>query len=182
MTQLYLVRHGEADYSPVTSRGWPGGASDLAPLTALGIEQAELAADALSGAGANYLLSSPMTRALQTAAIVGHRLALGVRVDFELREWLPDDTFGWTSHAEVKAAYAELLACGGEWPAGETRPWEPLSAVRARTLHALHRHSTATDGPIVVVTHALVIEALTGFVDTPPGGTRWHAIDPISDI
>src|ERR1700754_4401922 len=93
-TQIYLVRHGEPDYEPIDSRGWPGMAADSAPLTTLGTKQAEELADLLSGIGATYLVSSLFTRALHSAAIIGHRLALGVRVDYDLRDWLPDQT-GW---------------------------------------------------------------------------------------
>ena len=48
VTQIYLVRHGEPDYSPIDSRGWPGMAADSAPLTALGVKQAEELADLLA--------------------------------------------------------------------------------------------------------------------------------------
>ena len=96
MTQIYLIRHGEPDYTPVDSRGWPGMAADTAPLSPEGTKQAEALADLLSGIGATYLVSSPFTRALHSAAIIGHRLALGVRVDYDLRDWLPDST-GWVA-------------------------------------------------------------------------------------
>ena len=45
-----------------------------------------------------------MTRALQTAALLAWELGLLVEVDFELREWLPDDSFSWRSYADVVTA------------------------------------------------------------------------------
>src|SRR6266496_3026877 len=75
VTQIYLIRHGEPDYEPIDSRGWPGMAADSAPLSAVGMKQAEELADILSGVRATYLVSSPFTRALHSAAIIGHRLA-----------------------------------------------------------------------------------------------------------
>ena len=62
MTYVQLVRHGEADYGPINDRGWPGLASELAPLTPDGIAQAVAAADELATAGATYLVSAPAQR------------------------------------------------------------------------------------------------------------------------
>ena len=178
MTQIYLVRHGEPDYAPVDSRGWPGMAADAAPLSPEGAKQAETLADLLSGIGATYLVSSPFTRALHSAAIIGHRLALGVRVDYDLRDWLPDSTGSWRGVAVVRAAQAELDAYDGEWPMGIPRPWEPLSQVRERALAALARHTASTDGPVLAVTHAMVIRALTGEHDTAHGAHQYFRFDP----
>ncbi len=131
MATLYLVRHGEADYHPVRAREWPGSIGDLAPLTARGSEQALAAARQLAPVRASAIVSSPMTRALQTAALAASVLALPVAVDFDLHEWIPDSGFSWRTHAEVRAALDDFERCGGEWPAGEHRAWEPLSSVRA---------------------------------------------------
>ena len=103
MATVYLVRHGEADYGPIRERRWPGAAADLAPLAASGSQQAMAAARQLATAGAAMIVSSPMTRALHTAALIGGHLGLIVQVDFDLREWLPDDTFSWLDHADVAA-------------------------------------------------------------------------------
>ena len=114
MTHVLLVRHGEADYGPINDRGWPGFASELAPLTPDGIAQAVAAADQLAGAGATYLVSAPATRALHTAAVIGHRLALGVRVDFDLREWAADRAGAWRGLADIRAALRDFEAYEGE--------------------------------------------------------------------
>jgi broad specificity phosphatase PhoE len=178
MTYVQLVRHGEADYGPINDRGWPGLASELAPLTPDGIAQAVAAADELTGAGATYLVSAPATRALHTAAVIGHRLALGVRVDFDLREWAADRAGNWRGLADIRAARRDFEDHDGEWPVGTSRPWEPLSDVRERVVAALQRHSDATAGPVIVVTHAMVIRALTGDDDIDPGGVRRYVLVP----
>ncbi|TCM39076.1 histidine phosphatase family protein [Kribbella sp. VKM Ac-2568] len=174
MTQIYLVRHGEPDYEAVDSRGLPGLAADTAPLTPEGAKQAQVVADLLSGIGATYLVSSPFTRALHSAAIIGHRLALGVRVDYDLRDWLPESSGFWRGQADVRAAQAELDEYDGEWPEGIRRPWEPLSQVRERALAALARHTASTDGPVLAITHSMVIRALTGERDTPHGAHQYY--------
>jgi broad specificity phosphatase PhoE len=176
MVLVYLVRHGEADYQPVRHRGWPGSVADLAPLSGLGVEQAREAADGLAGAGATAVVASPMTRALQTAAIVAVRLGLPVSVEFDLREWLPDNTFSWRSADDVQASVNDFDAHGGEWPDGRPRAWEPLSQLRARCTAAL---STAIRGlpgheVIIVVCHGMVIWSLTGNRQTRPG--QWRNI------
>jgi broad specificity phosphatase PhoE len=181
VTQIYLVRHGEADYEPIDSRGWPGMAADSAPLSSVGMKQAEELADILGGVRATYLVSSPFTRALHSAAIIGHRLALGVRVDYDLRDWLPDHTGLWRSVADVHAAQAEFEAYDGEWPDGIQRAWEPLSRVRERARAALARHTASTDGPVLAITHATVIRALTGETGTAHGGHEYYRYDPADD-
>ena len=178
MTQIYLVRHGEPDYETVDSRGLPGLAADTAPLTPEGAKQAQVVADLLSGIGATYLVSSPFTRALHSAAIIGHRLALGVRVDYDLRDWLPESSGFWRGQADVRAAQAELDEYDGEWPEGIRRPWEPLSQVRERALAALARHTASTDGPVLAITHSMVIRALTGERDTPHGAHQYYRYEP----
>jgi broad specificity phosphatase PhoE len=182
VTQIYLVRHGEPDYSPVDSRGWPGMAADTAPLRPAGASQSEAVADLLSGIGATYLVSSPFTRALQSAAIIGHRLALGVRVDYDLRDWLPDSTGSWRGVAGVRAAQAEFEEFNGEWPEGVRRAWEPLSRIRERARAALGRHTASTDGPVLAITHAMVIRALTGETSTAHGAHEYYRYDPSNDV
>jgi broad specificity phosphatase PhoE len=176
MVLVYLLRHGEADYRPIRHRGWPGSAADLAPLSDLGVKQAREAADGLAGAGATAVVASPMTRAVQTAAIVAVRLGLPVSVQFDLREWLPDDTFSWRSADNVRAAVRDFDAHGGEWPAGTARAWEPLSQLRDRSAAALRDAIGGLPGHevVIVVCHGMVIWSLTGNRHTGPG--QWRTV------
>ena len=109
-----------------------------------------------------------MTRALQTAAVISARLAVPLSVDFDLREWLVDDTYRWDA-AVAEAAYQDFRACRGRWPDGERRGWEPLAAVRARA-HAAIDRLDGKDGVAAIVCHGLVIYSLTGLEDVPTGG------------
>lgn len=44
----------------------------------------------------------------------------------------------WEKNAAVIVlAYEEMIRLGGEWPPGETRNWEPFSAVRKRVTAVL---------------------------------------------
>ncbi|MBP2016795.1 broad specificity phosphatase PhoE [Symbiobacterium terraclitae] len=133
---------------------------DWVPLSPRGVTEAGAAADRLRHAPARLVLSSPLTRALQTAAVISRALDLPLAVEFDLHEWLPDLTQAYDSSAVALAAAAEMARCGGEWPEGQPRGWEPLSQVRRRVLDVLHRYSDQDH--TIVVCHGTVIEALTG--------------------
>ena len=168
MSVVYLVRHGEADWAAMDARRLPGGVNDLVPLTARGVFDAERAGEELKRSGAAHVWASPMTRALQTAAVISSALRLPLSVHFDLREWLVDDTYRWDA-ATAEAAFREFTALGGEWPDGERRAWEPISSVRARA-SAVISEVTSTGQTVVVVCHGVVIQSLTGLNDVPPGG------------
>jgi broad specificity phosphatase PhoE len=171
---VYLLRHGEADYGPIRDRHWPGVIADLSPLTERGARQAAAAAAQLSGVAATAIVASPVTRALHTAAILVGHLRLPLAVDFDLREWLPDDTFSWREHADVLAAVRDFDRYGGEWPPGQRRGWEPLSALRERAMAALARSVSRLNGDaaLIAVCHEMVIRAVTGERHTGTGEFR----------
>jgi broad specificity phosphatase PhoE len=174
MTAIYLLRHGEADYNPVRDRRWPGSMADLAPLSLRGSEQANAAAARLAVVGATALVSSPFTRTMQTASIVACRIGIPIEVEFDLHEWIPDDSFRWHTHAEVRIFLADFDSCGGEWPAGQHHPWEPLSRVRRRASAALREAvgRMRDDGTMIAVCHEMVIRSLTGELETGTGQVR----------
>lgn len=159
MALFYLVRHGEARYDLAEERRLIGAARDLVPLTDYGREQAESVALNLKKVAAVCVVTSPMTRAMETALIISRILAVPLTVEFDLHEWIPDLQFRYNSTSFALEQSAEMSQLGGEWPVGETRPWEPLSSVRQRVISVLSRYTHETCS--VVVTHGIVIEALT---------------------
>jgi broad specificity phosphatase PhoE len=159
---FYLMRHADTDWPLVNERHLVGAANDLAPLTEMGVKQVVVALEQLRPLGIRLILTSPMTRALQTAALLCRPLDLPLAVEFDLHEWVPDCTYSWSTPDEVLALIENMRQYGGEWPVGEPRPiWEPMSAVRQRSLSVLTRYA-GTTYPIAVVTHAGVVESLTG--------------------
>src|SRR5258708_6208243 len=83
-------------------------------------------------------------------------------VEFDLHEWVPDLTYRWTTPEQVLALIENMRQHGGEWPSTQSQPaWEPMSAVRQRSLGVLARYASATY-PIAAVTHGGVVESLTG--------------------
>jgi broad specificity phosphatase PhoE len=175
MTAIYLLRHGEASYDAVRERQWPGTMADLAPLSVRGAAQAAAAAGRLSVVGATRLVSSPFTRTMQTASAVACQAGLSVEVVFNLHEWIPDDSFSWRTHDEVRALLRDFDNCGGEWPDGQRKPWEPMSSVRHRASAALREAVAAMpdpDGALIAVSHEMVIRSLTGEIETGTGEFR----------
>ena len=76
MALFYLVRHGEADYSQLMENGFFGFGRDFAPLSKTGIEQVEKTAKDQRLKSAQIIVTSPYTRALQTAAIISSKRVL----------------------------------------------------------------------------------------------------------
>ena len=90
MAIFYLVRHGEADYSEMLEKGFYGFGRSFAPLSEKGINQAEKTAIDDRLKSAELIVSSPYTRALQTASIISRETGLKICVEVDLHEWEPD--------------------------------------------------------------------------------------------
>ncbi len=169
---VVLVRHGEPDWRQVDGPVWKGAANDFAPLTAVGRQQALDAALILAVDGSvDRILSSPMTRALETAYLIAGVLDVSVEVELDLREWLPDESYSWTSVDEVAAAYADMLDHDGKRPLSHPLRWEPLDVVRERAMNALQPYMAGAER-VVAVFHEVLIHAVTGCPRTPHAGLR----------
>jgi broad specificity phosphatase PhoE len=165
-TRFYLIRHGSARYELAESRRLKGMGRDLVPLTAQGVKEIELAAGSFPSR-VELLISSPMTRALQSAAILSASWRVPLRVEFDLHEWLPDLSCSYDRVETVERAHEEYVLCDGEWPEGERRSWEPRSGVAARARAVLEKYAREDIGAVGVVCHGGVIDALTrAYVET----------------
>jgi broad specificity phosphatase PhoE len=119
--KIVFIRHGEPDKTEVDKRGFIGQGRDMAPLTELGIKQAE-------EVSINPLLNDcqPYTRALQTAAIISKNTGLDIKVEVDIHEFIPDKTFQLKGEDENKLLHKEFMKCLGEYPQGEVRKWKQL--------------------------------------------------------
>lgn len=177
---VVLVRHGEPDWNLVAGPAWKGAANDFAPLTAPGRQQARDAGSTLlADGGVERVLSSPMTRALETAHIIAGVLDVPVQVELRLREWLPDETYSWTTAEEVTSAYADMMRHDGKRPMNHDLHWEPLDVVRERALSVLQPY-LLSESRVVAVCHEVLIHAVTGCPQTPHAGRRVLQADGIS--
>lgn len=126
---IVLIRHGEPNYAPCEERGFIGHGRDLAPLTELGVEQAKRVTTEDILKNSEIIISSPYTRALQTAAIILKETKIPLTVEIDLREWQPDKIFQYGTAEESFALYKEFWDCKGVYPEGEKRKWEEIDEI-----------------------------------------------------
>lgn len=159
--EIVLIRHGKPDYAPVDEKGFIGHGRSMAPLTEEGVHQAEVAADNTMLAGVQLIVSSPYTRALQTAAIISRKTGIPLTVEIDLREWEPDQTYQYNGE-ESRVLHQDFSACKGVWPEGETRRWEQIDGIIRRIDPVFRTYYERGYGKIAVVAHGGVIRRLTG--------------------
>lgn len=155
MAVFVLIRHGDTNWPLVDDSGFRGHGMDLAPLTEKGRGQAELAASDPRLKNCSMILSSPYTRAMETAAILSRITGLPMRIELDLREWEPDQTYQFSSKAELMEIVNDYERHGGIHPAGERRRWEPKHALRERFERVLDRYSDLER--VAVVAHGMLL-------------------------
>lgn len=156
LTRLVLWRHGETDYNAALRMQ---GQLD-SQLTATGLGQARRAARLLAQLEPDVLVTSDLSRAGDTAAVLAIETGMPLRVDKRLRETNLGTWQGLT-HAEV-----EVLFPGGiqtwrgnpEWapPGGETRV-----EVAGRAAHVVSELDAEGHRSAVLCTHGGLIAGLT---------------------
>ena len=147
---ILLARHGETEWNK--DRRFQGQLD--VPLSDAGREQARALAEQAAREDLRALVTSPLSRALETARIVGERVGLEPRVDERLMEI---DVGDWErrSKADVEREdperWAAFRAAGADWrfPGGES-----LSEQQARVVAAL---DDIAERPALVVCHRGVI-------------------------
>lgn len=168
MTKIFFVRHGEPDYMPCDIRGFIGHGRDLAPLSVSGIKDAEKAAMDIRLTNAQLLISSPYTRALQTASYISNNIGLPLLVEVDLHEWIPDKTFQFSSSHESAFLNRDYKENGGNPPAGKVVKWESIEEIRSRVIAVISKYSDYDE--VIMVCHQMVIQAITGIESVQYGG------------
>lgn len=159
MAIIYLVRHGVADYCDMLEKGFFGFGRSFAPLSESGIEQAERVAKDERLKTAKLIVSSPYTRALQTAAIISRETGLKIRVEVDLHEWEPDKTNRYTTSEETYALTKEFNENKGVYPEGQQLRWETLDEVRRRVRKVADKY--AIYDKVIFVGHGMAFRTLT---------------------
>ena len=146
---VYLVRHGE------TSLNADGRLRGLADpeLNELGESQARAVAVALANVDAGIVVSSPLRRAVHTAATIADHAGIAHQIDDRFN----DRDYGrWTG-----AVKSEVVA---EWGSVDAAPGvEPMHTVLSRSAPALDAWGAWSESrhkAVVVVTHDAVIRPL----------------------
>ena len=159
MALFYLVRHGEANYEYMFENGFWGFGRDFAPLSEKGKQQAEITAKDARLKNAEHIVSSPYTRALQTAQIISRETGIQVEVDIDLHEWIPDENNQYETSEESFAFAREFTEFNGEYPPGKKCRWESLSHMRKRMIRVADKYSDYDK--IIFVGHGMVFRCLT---------------------
>lgn len=164
--RLTVVRHGETEWS---RDGRHTGRTDL-PLTDAGRTVAAKLAQALGDRTYALVLTSPMARARDTAAIAGFPDAA---VDDDLREWDYGDYEGRTT-AEIRTSgKADWLLWDDGVPNGET-----LAEVAARADRVIER-VRALDSDVLAFAHGHFLRVLASrWLDVDPGFGRHLMLSP----
>jgi broad specificity phosphatase PhoE len=167
MAVFYLVRHGEADYDHMLEKGFWGFGRDFAPLSPKGRQQAETAARDGRLKSAEIIVSSPYTRALQTAQIISTETGIRVEVEVDLHEWEPDQDNLYTTSEESFAFAREFTEWKGEYPPGVKFRWETLTSMRQRMRGVADRYSDYSK--VILVGHGMAFRCLTYIEKMHPG-------------
>ena len=166
--QIVFVRHGEPDYSNVTERGFIGHGQDMAQLTENGKQQALAVARDKRLEGAELILSSPYTRALQTSAIISRRLDIEINVETDLHEWLPDLSHAYKNIESKRELFKLFAKNKGTCPEDSPVKYEEYQHMFDRVNGCLQKYLSYKK--IVVVAHSLVLSAFCYPAETPWGG------------
>lgn len=173
---MFLLRHGQSTFNAAESADGRDPQIPDPPLTPLGRAQVAAAAERLADRGIVRLISSPYTRALQTAAIVAERLGLPVQVTSLVGERrLFSCDIGSKAH-DLKQAWPALdFACLG----GDTVEWwkpfpEGHESMMAR-IRTFENESYAWDhrDRTLIVSHWYYINGATGADPINAEIVRW---------
>ena len=158
--ELWLVRHGETEWARL---GRHTGRTDV-PLTDLGRGEARALGRRLAGHSFGLVLTSPLSRARDTAALAGFGAV--AQPDPDLMEWDYGRLEGRET-ADIQAAYPGWTIWHGPWPGGETIA---QVATRADRIVARSR-SGQVAGDVLVFAHGHLLRVLAA---------RWLGLAPES--
>ncbi len=157
--RFILVRHGESEWNRI---GRYQGQLD-APLSELGLKQADALAERLQNEKLDAIFTSPLQRAKRTAeAIARFHPRLELQEDPALME-IHHGTWQGLFASDVREQYGELL---DEWRVYPTRSQMPegesFSNILKRTLNFRERlwREFPPDASIAVSTHDVVVKIL----------------------
>jgi broad specificity phosphatase PhoE len=156
---VWLVRHGETEWAKL---GRHTGRTDV-ELTNRGREQARALGRRLAGHAFELVLTSPLSRAAETAAIAG----FGARAvaDPDLMEWDYGAHEGWTT-AAIRADVPGWTIWRGPWSGGET-----ADQVGRRADRVIERIRGSAGGDALVFAHGHLLRVFAA---------RWIGLEPAS--
>jgi 2,3-bisphosphoglycerate-dependent phosphoglycerate mutase len=159
MTELYLVRHGDAVRS----------LDEMRPLSAQGYRDAIAVAESLEHIAFDGIYSSPYVRARQTVEPLAARLGLPIQEIWDLRERTLIASAVQDFREAVRATWEDF---GFAHPGGETNAEaQRRGAAVCRDLIARH-----AGGRALVATHGSLITLMLNSFDPTVGFDFWTRI------
>jgi broad specificity phosphatase PhoE len=182
LRRLVLWRHGETDYN--AERRMQGQLDS--DLTAVGLEQARLAAPVLAAFGPDLLLTSDLRRAADTAAVLAECTGLVAQTDKRLRETHLGQWQGRTQ-SEVDAAWPGARLTWRQNPQWAPPGGESRVEVAARAAAVIAEIDAGPSAVAVLCVHGGVIAGLTANLLELPvahwsafagiGNCRWTVLE-----
>jgi len=164
-TELVLVRHGETDWNRAMRYQ---GQTDI-PLNDLGRMQARLGAERLAQESWDAIISSPLSRVMQTAEPIAAATGLSpIETDPDLME---------RHYGQAEGLLREEREA--RWPDQDWPGLEPMDHLQARAMRALHTVATRHAGQrVIVVSHGgLINSLLAGISDGRVGSGISHILN-----
>ena len=149
--KIIFVRHGEPDYRVLEEHAYSGFGMDLAPLSEKGRKQAQkLCKNPLFGS-ADILVSSAVTRALETAFYVSCATGLPLRVEPLLHEWQVYES-GTDNFEKARTMFLENK---GELLPNSPIQYETATEMKSRFLERMAKYRDYQT--VIVVTHNMLM-------------------------
>ena len=148
---VYLIRHGETNWNKEKRLQ---GRTDI-PLNEEGLKQAQICAKALPKNKFTRVITSPLTRARQTAEAIANELALPI----EVMEQFIERSFG-VAEGKTDDVIEEL------YPNNEIPELEPLNELIGRIKEGLDNiiQTSQKDSHIIIVAHGAVINRFVAHI------------------
>ena len=163
MGELILIRHGETEWS---RSGQHTGRTDV-PLTASGRAAAARLGQALAGRPIVITLSSPASRAVETAELAG---LAALQLEPNLQEWDYGGYEGLTTAEIGRRQQGWYLWRDGVIAGDADHPGETIDEVAARADAVLATVTPVlTEGDVALVAHGHLLRVL---------GARWLGLEP----
>lgn len=160
--KVVFIRHGEPNYTPCDEAGFCGLGRDMAPLSAVGREQAKEVAKSPLLDGIEIILSSPYTRTMETASAVSLETKVPVIPEVDLHEIIPDKTFRNKGPEDTHRQQAEFKKYRGIYPKDKECTWESMQECIDRVCKVLNEYIDAGYEKIAVVAHGGVLRRFVG--------------------
>lgn len=158
MAQFLLIRHGEPDYTAVGIHRYSN--RDFAPLSEKGRNQIRKSSQDHKLEEAEIVICSPHIMAYESGRILSRELNIKLISEKDLYEWLPDKGFEVRDCRDFLSLLMDYRRNKGIYPPNEKRRWEDRESIMGRISGVLKKYGAYET--LIVVTHAIVIEVLTG--------------------